>query len=619
PQLAEREIEKGVPRLVASATGTILELGPGSGNQVSRYDRSKITKIYGIEPTFSLHPQLRENIKKAGLSDIYTIVPCGIEDVNTLRQHGVDQEAFDTVLSVQCLCSVPSPKETAAALWRLLKPGGTMIVYEHVKSRDFLSSKVQDLYNIVWPYVLRGCCLNRDTARTVREAGEWAKIDIHLSAAEDAWLYPNHINLLTSNMHPAPRTVYDQDVDFSVLALQDPDFKTHLKSNGQLDFSDPAAVKQLTISLLKRDFGIRIELPDDRLCPPLPNRFNYILWIQDLLDTTSTSYDDRYYPAREVVGLDMFVSPSPQFDTDTILVNAQYAFEPDNNSLSEAQERVAYTLYSDVHNERNGDSPLQTTDIDDKNLSYARQNILANNLKSRIRPFLTKPNDPLIPLDALCLENITFTICNPPFYSSSADLLSSALSKSRPPHSTCTGSPIEMVTPGGEIAFVTRMITESQRLRERCQWYTTMLGKYSSLDVVIEELKKTGVGNWAVKEFVQGGKTRRWGVGWSWGMRRPREFKFEVPTTSIDLVGSRISALFEGLDLQWRYRAQISTGVGFAKVNVWSRAARRQQKRDAADGGDMTEKSDDDDDDDEDEEVEKTALGFKIYLAREKE
>ncbi|KAI4255929.1 MAG: hypothetical protein L6R42_006483, partial [Xanthoria sp. 1 TBL-2021] len=191
-----------------------------------------------------------------------------------------------------------------------------------------------------------------------------------------------------------------------------------------------------------------------------------------------------------------------------------------------------------------------------------------------------------------------------------------------------------MVTPGGEVAFVTRMIVESEHLKKRCQWYTSMLGKYSSLGIVVEELKKRGVGNWAVKEFVQGGKTRRWGVGWSWGSRRPREdiargvstsipkhllpfpseFKFEVPTTSIDLVGSNICALLEGLDLQWQYRAQISTGVGFARANVWSRAARRQQKREAAEGGDLTEKSDDDD-----EEVEEAALGFKIQLPRESE
>ncbi|KAL8895680.1 MAG: hypothetical protein Q9192_003502, partial [Flavoplaca navasiana] len=145
PKLAEMEVEKGVPALVGSASGTIVEIGPGSGNQVSRYDRSKVTKIYGIEPTTSLHPKLRENIKKAGLSDIYTIVPCALQDVETLRKYGVDKEAFDTVLSVQVFCSVHNPKEMAAALWGLLKPGGTMIIYEHVKSGDYISSKVQGM------------------------------------------------------------------------------------------------------------------------------------------------------------------------------------------------------------------------------------------------------------------------------------------------------------------------------------------------------------------------------------------------------------------------------------------------------------------------------------------
>ena len=37
----------------------------------------------------------------------------------------------------------------------------------------------------------------------------------------------------------------------------------------ELDFNDPAAVKQLTKTLLKLDFDIDVELPDDRLCPPV--------------------------------------------------------------------------------------------------------------------------------------------------------------------------------------------------------------------------------------------------------------------------------------------------------------------------------------------------------------
>lgn len=48
-----------------------------------------------------------------------------------------------------------------------------------------------------------------------------------------------------------------------------------------------------------------------------------------------------------------------------------------------------------------------------------------------------------------------------------------------------------------------------------------MLGKLSSVGVVVEMLKREGVRNWAVKEFVQGQRTRRWGVAWSWGGLRP--------------------------------------------------------------------------------------------------
>ncbi|KAL8946254.1 MAG: hypothetical protein Q9222_007329 [Ikaeria aurantiellina] len=142
--LAKKELETDVPKLVASASGTIIEIGPGSGNQVGRYDRSKITKIYGIEPNKGLHAQLRESVKNAGLSDVYTIVPCNIQDVEILRKYGVDQETFDTILSVQVFCSIPNPREAAAAMWRLLKPGGQMVVYEHVKAYDYISAKVQE-------------------------------------------------------------------------------------------------------------------------------------------------------------------------------------------------------------------------------------------------------------------------------------------------------------------------------------------------------------------------------------------------------------------------------------------------------------------------------------------
>ncbi|KAH8423726.1 uncharacterized protein LDX57_001482 [Aspergillus melleus] len=65
------------------------------------------------------------------------------------------------------------------------------------------------------------------------------------------------------------RNIYKDDVDFATLALQSPDFAKHVKSNGQLDFSDPEAVRQLTKSLLKRDFDLTVDIPENRLCPPV--------------------------------------------------------------------------------------------------------------------------------------------------------------------------------------------------------------------------------------------------------------------------------------------------------------------------------------------------------------
>ncbi len=80
-----------------------------------------------------------------------------------------------------------------------------------------------------------------------------------------------------------------------------------------------------------------------------------------------------------------------------------------------------------------------------------------------------------------------------------------------------------MVTPGGEVQFVGRMIDESVVLKERCQWYSSMLGKLGSVGEIVDKLKGAGVNNWAVTEFVQGGKTRRWAVAWSYGSRRPKQ------------------------------------------------------------------------------------------------
>ena len=56
------------------------------GNQLPRYDLSKIDHNYGVEPNVDLHDTLHSNIKKYSLSDIYIIVPCIIKNFAKLKE-----------------------------------------------------------------------------------------------------------------------------------------------------------------------------------------------------------------------------------------------------------------------------------------------------------------------------------------------------------------------------------------------------------------------------------------------------------------------------------------------------------------------------------------------------
>ncbi|KAK3318066.1 hypothetical protein B0H66DRAFT_556175 [Apodospora peruviana] len=363
------------------------------------------------------------------------------------------------------------------------------------------------------------------------------------------------------------RNLYFKEPNFRELARKDAGFARFIKQNGQLDFTDPAAVMQLTKSLLMANFGLKIELPDDRLCPPVPNRHNYILWLKNLLDTSSYQQ-----PGGKLCGLDVGTGASCIYPL-----------------LGTAQRPWCFIA----------------TDIDARSLSYARQNVSLNGLDNRIRVVQRSTTDHLIPLDDLGIPSIDFVMMNPPFYISENEMLSSANKKSRPPHSACTGAPVEMVCDGGEVAYVGRMVQESLVMRDRVKWYTSMLGKVTSLEALVEQLRANNIDNYAVTEFVQGNKTKRWALGWSFGPMRPdddaaRGIKAAIwkkvlpPVVRMDLLAlpafsevgrviKRITDVVGSLELSsWTWETQALKGVGRARENVWCRAWRRKKMRDMA-------------------------------------
>jgi SAM-dependent methyltransferase len=134
-----------VPSLVQAASGVVLELGPGPGNQIHRFDVSRVDHIYGVEP----NPQFKEAIDalldKHGLQDRYKLIACGIEDSDVLREEGITEGSLDTVLCIQVLCAVKNPKNVMKEVWKLLKPGGKFIFWEHGWSRNRLTTVAQGM------------------------------------------------------------------------------------------------------------------------------------------------------------------------------------------------------------------------------------------------------------------------------------------------------------------------------------------------------------------------------------------------------------------------------------------------------------------------------------------
>ncbi|KAJ5133921.1 hypothetical protein N7476_002858 [Penicillium atrosanguineum] len=161
-----------VPSLVRSAQGRILELGPGPGNQIQRFVPSLVDFIYAVDPNPNYGDTIAAKVKKLGLQDKYKLLACGVEDSDILIMEGITEGSMDTVLSIQVLCSVKDVKSVMRAVWKLLKPGGSFVFWEHERNRDTATAITQACLNPAWSGLV-GCCLNRDIKADILAAGEW--------------------------------------------------------------------------------------------------------------------------------------------------------------------------------------------------------------------------------------------------------------------------------------------------------------------------------------------------------------------------------------------------------------------------------------------------------------
>ena len=81
------------------------------------------------------------------------------------------ESSVDVVVSSLVLCSVADQSVALAEMVRVLRPGGLLLFYEHVRSAHRVLGMAEDLVTPLWSRVAGGCHPNRDTAAVIAAAG----------------------------------------------------------------------------------------------------------------------------------------------------------------------------------------------------------------------------------------------------------------------------------------------------------------------------------------------------------------------------------------------------------------------------------------------------------------
>jgi ubiquinone/menaquinone biosynthesis C-methylase UbiE len=147
--------------LLAPAAGDVLEIGGGTGANLAHYPPA-VTSLTVTEPDASMLKRLKAKANAAIPSALILRAPA--EDLP------FDDDTFDAVVSTLVLCGVDDQPRAVREIRRVLRPGGRLLFFEHVRASDPRAAKKQDRMN--WLNRAVVCCdCNRPTLDTLEEGG----------------------------------------------------------------------------------------------------------------------------------------------------------------------------------------------------------------------------------------------------------------------------------------------------------------------------------------------------------------------------------------------------------------------------------------------------------------
>ena len=154
--------------VISAMTGTVVELGPGTGVNMRYYGPG--VHVIGIEPNPAMHDRLRAKAVEHNV-DL---------EIRTLRGESIDvaDGSADGVVGTLVLCGVDDPAKVVREVIRVLRPAGTYLFLEHVAAPSgTMTRRAQEVLLRPHRWMFNGCEVNRDTEATLR-AGGFANVEM---------------------------------------------------------------------------------------------------------------------------------------------------------------------------------------------------------------------------------------------------------------------------------------------------------------------------------------------------------------------------------------------------------------------------------------------------------
>lgn len=150
-------------KIVPIASGDVLEIGFGSGLNLPFYDKSKVRKIWGLEPSAGMREHAAGMLEETDL------------DVELIDLPGeripLEDDSVDTVLVTYTLCSIEEVHDALSGMRRVLKPNGRLLFCEHGMAPDDSVRRWQNRLNGAWSSLSGGCNMNRNVPALLEQSG----------------------------------------------------------------------------------------------------------------------------------------------------------------------------------------------------------------------------------------------------------------------------------------------------------------------------------------------------------------------------------------------------------------------------------------------------------------